>query len=184
MCIAFSVSVSLSLPPSPPFFFFFFFFSFLFFLFSFFSLTFLLSFFSSLFASLFLPFFFFPLPVSHHNPCRSFQSSSQCRLSIPGLGENTNKKHSDARSFRNAAPTGLWKRLPETDSKLQMALIFSAAGETVICFQPLGYSPASSSSAPSPHLLPSSPLKTFPSLVPFSVIFANAASMWLTTWSF
>ena len=39
------------------------------------------------------------------------QNSSLCRLSISGFGKNTNK-HSEARSFRNAAPT-LWNRLSD-----------------------------------------------------------------------
>ena len=50
--------------------------------------------------------------VSRYNPPRSFCSSSRCRLSISDFGKNTNKKHSGAMSFCNAAPT-LWNRLPD-----------------------------------------------------------------------
>ena len=50
--------------------------------------------------------------VSLYNPPCCPRSSSLCRLSISGFGENTNKRRSGARSFRNAAST-LWNRLPD-----------------------------------------------------------------------
>ena len=50
--------------------------------------------------------------VSAYTPPRSLRSSSLYRFSVSGFGENTNKKHSGARSFYNAAPT-LWNRLPD-----------------------------------------------------------------------
>ena len=50
--------------------------------------------------------------ISRYSPPRSLRISSLCRLSVSGFGENTNKKRSGARSFRNAAAT-LWNRLPD-----------------------------------------------------------------------
>ena len=47
-----------------------------------------------------------------YNPPHSLCSSSLCRLSVSGFGENTNKKRPGTRSFRNAAPT-LWNRQPD-----------------------------------------------------------------------
>ena len=46
------------------------------------------------------------------NPSCSLHSSSLCRLRVSGFSKNTNKKHSEARPFRNATPT-LWNRLPD-----------------------------------------------------------------------
>ena len=50
--------------------------------------------------------------VNPYTPARRLRSSSSSRLTISGFGSNTNKKHSGARSFRNAAPT-LWNSLPD-----------------------------------------------------------------------
>ena len=51
--------------------------------------------------------------ITPYIPARSLRSSTSTRLAIPGYHENTDKKKSGARSFKNAAPT-LWNNLPES----------------------------------------------------------------------
>ena len=70
-------------------------------------------------------------------------------ISISGFGENTNKKHSGARSFRNTAPT-LWNGSPDTVHKAE---VFSAAVEIIHVFTFLV-------THPFPHPLPRIPLFT------------------------
>ena len=69
--------------------------------------------------------------VSAYTPPRSLRSSSLYRFSVSGFGENTNKKHSGARSFYNAAPT-LWNRLPD---KLHQAKDIASFWRQLNCFQ-------------------------------------------------
>ena len=49
--------------------------------------------------------------ITPYRPTRALRSSTSSRLSIPGYGQNTDKKRSGARSFRNSAPK-LWNDLP------------------------------------------------------------------------
>ena len=68
--------------------------------------------------------------VSQYNSTRSLGSSSLCRLNVVGFGENTNKKRSGARPFRNAAPTNSL----EQTSPSKRHCSFSAEAEIAFLF--------------------------------------------------
>ena len=87
--------------------------------------------------------------VSLYDPSGPLCFSSQCRLSMFGFAENTNKKHSGTRSFLNAAnwwtPTGTGH---QTHSIMQRTLCPFDGNWTPICFQLRSRQPASSFSSP------------------------------------
>ena len=89
--------------------------------------------------------------VSLYNPSGPLCFSAQCILSMFGFAENTNKKHSGAWSFLNAAnwwtPTGTGH---QTHSIMQRTLCPFGGNWTPICFQLCSHQPASS--FPSPDL--------------------------------
>ena len=61
--------------------------------------------------------------VKPYVPTRDLRSVSSNRLELPGKKDNTDKKRSGARSFKNAAPL-LWNNLPEPLRKAPNLNIF------------------------------------------------------------